>query len=278
MASNGDRIRMGDMSIDEAPSSALRYVACISYPRSGHHLIVRVLESYFKEAFRYCNYTYFKHHYEQPCEHCCLTFPCIDPRVSMTKNHDMELNGRWNKGIPKVVGVPHLVLIRNFLEAVVSDYNLYVRENPDSLATWYYFSKIKSGHYRRFARKWITGNDRLEKLTVCYEDLTSNPLSLFSEIITFFHPHEPLDLRRLQNSIDTAVMEDITPTGINRILDYGVRSKRNVEDFKYYDPEYFAKLEAVVSDTLMQLGYPLRFSSGSSISNSIKRFFWFSRC
>jgi hypothetical protein len=243
------------MSNESSAGSQLRYVACVSYPRSGHHLTVRVLKQYFKDSFKYCQY------YNKSCEECCQSFPCTDASVAMTKNHDMDLNRRMSTGIPQVPGVPYLILIRNFLEAAVSDFNLYLRQNEDSLEAWESFADRKLTFYQRFLHKWVLGRNDLEKLIVQYENLTMQPLEVFGQIISYFHPAEPLDEPRLQQIISDAVLEDVKPTGIEVIRQYGVHNRRRLEDFKYYDPRYFARLEARLSHELTQLGYTLRFAA-----------------
>ena len=108
------------MAAPTAHPSPLRYVACISYPRSGHHLTVRVLQQYFKHDFKYCQF------YNSQEGNCCQSFPCTDESVRMTKNHDMELNRPNAVGLQKQPEVPYLVLIRNFLEG--SGYEVKVLE------------------------------------------------------------------------------------------------------------------------------------------------------
>ncbi len=243
------------MSHDKSLAASLRYVACVSYPRSGHHLTVRVLKHYFNGAFKYCQF------YNKTCEDCCQSFPCTDPSVSMTKNHDMDLNRRLHTGLPKASGVPHLVLVRNFLEAVVSDYNLFLRQNDDTQQGWENFSQRKLLFYQRFINKWVLMDDGLEKLVVRYESLTTEPGRVFGQMIAYFHPPQPVDQDRLQRIIDEAVLEDVKPTGIEVIRKFGVRNRRRLEDFKYYDPQYFAQLESQLSAELNGLGYALRFAA-----------------
>jgi hypothetical protein len=243
------------MSHHRASPSPLRYVACVSYPRSGHHLTVRMLTHYFKEDFRYCQF------YNKTCEDCCQEFPCTDNSVSMTKNHDMDLNRPLSTGVVKQRGVPYLILIRNFLEAVVSDYNLFLRSNEDSREAWEGFSQRKLTFYKRFVDKWVLSDDGLEKLVVRYENLTARPLETFSEIVSFFHPPQAVDRVRLQRLIDDAVLEDVKPTGIEVIRQFGVRNRRRLEDFTHYDPGYFALLESQLSSELNQAGYARRFAA-----------------
>jgi hypothetical protein len=242
------------MSHNDASPTPLRYVACVSYPRSGHHLTVRLLSHYFKDAFRYCQY------YNQSCD-CCQSFPCTNPSVSMTKNHDMDLSRPLNTGIAKQPGVPYLVLIRSFLEAVVSDYSLFLRNHEDSREAWESFAQRKLQYYQRFLHKWVLRHDGLEKFVVRYERLTEDPLETFAEIINFFHPPQPVNRQHLQRLIDDAALEDAKPTGTEVIRQFGVRNRRRLEDFKHYDPQYFAVLELQLSSEMSQLGYPQRFAA-----------------
>ncbi|MDG2382815.1 MAG: sulfotransferase domain-containing protein [Pirellulaceae bacterium] len=239
--------------MENRSNNSLRYVACVSYPRSGHHLTAGVLRRYFADAFVYCQY------YQQDADACCQSFPCTNAKVTMTKNHDMDIAENEQSGIPQLPGVPYLVLLRNFLEAAVSDYHLYLRGHEDSCEAWRAFATRKSVFYRRFVNKWLNKSPELEILIVRYEDLTARPLQTYSKITEFFKPSEPIDTEHLQNVIKQSSLADVTPTGTNVIHQFGVRNRRKIEEFAHYDKEFFAELEASVADELAAVGYPLRF-------------------
>ena len=235
--------------------SPLRYVACISYPRSGHHLTVRVLQQYFKNDFKYCQF------YNSKEGNCCQSFPCTDETVRMTKNHDMDLNRPDATGLPKPKGVPYLILIRNFLEAVVSDYNLFLRRNEDTYDAWVGFSQRKVRYYKRFMQKWVLEDDGLEKHIISYETLTASPVEEFQRMIEFFRPPTPVDEARLERIVNGAVLEDVKPTGIDVIRNFGVKNRRKLQDFKYFDEHHFAELEAQLDQEFERVGYPRRFAA-----------------
>lgn len=242
------------MKSHDSECQSIRYVACVSYPRSGHHLTVRILSHYFGRDFKYCQY------YNEPAG-CCGNFPCTDSSVHLTKNHDMDLGKPLSLGLPKSNDVPYLVLVRNFLEAVVSDYNLYLRENEDTEDAWRQFSQRKSNFYQRFVNKWVLEDDGLEKLIMPYEKLTDDPIAEFSRMVQFFRPDQPIDRERLTRIVSDAVLEDVKPDKIDVIRKFGVRNRRKLEDFKYYDPVYFSELEAGLKTEFSQVGYPLRFAA-----------------
>jgi len=244
---------MADGSSTQTP---LRYVACVSYPRSGHHLTVRILGHYFGANFKYCRF------YATSSQECCQQFPCRDSSVTMTKNHDMDSISRQRQGVPKIADVPYLVLVRNFLEAVVSDYDLYLRSHEDTEEGWRAFAQRKSDFYRSFVDKWALSADGLEKLVVRYEDLTSDPLTEFRQIIDMFRPSQPLDISLLTQLIEDAHLEDVRPTETRVVQNFGVRSRRCIEQFRHFDEQFFGELEMLVSGQLTGLGYALRFAAG----------------
>jgi hypothetical protein len=214
---------------------------------------VRVLKKYFGDNLKYCQFN--------PAinKDCCQRCPCIDKSVTLTKNHDMDLERRLSWGLPKSPDTPYLILVRNFLEAVVSDYNMFLRRNEDSHQLWLDFSKRRLRYYERFVRKWVLSHDGIEKLIVSYEDLTADPLGSFRRIIEYFQPTEPIDWNRLSEIIESATLPDVRPTGVEMLRNFGVRNRRRVEDFQHYDPKYFAGLERRLTAVLLQTGYRLRY-------------------
>ena len=216
---------------------------------------MRVLQHYFKTDFKYCQF------YNSQQDNCCQSFPCTDETVTMTKNHDMDLNRRWSSGLPKSKEVPYLILIRNFLEAVVSDYNLFLRNNEDTQDAWVGFSKRKVRYYKAFMQKWVLADDDLEKHIVSYETLTGAPLDEFKRSIEFFRPPTPVDEAKLGRIINNAVLEDAKPTGIDVIRNFGVKNRRKLEEFKYFDEHHFAELEAQLDQEFERVGYALRFAA-----------------
>lgn len=191
----------------------------------------------------------------------------------MTKNHDMDIARDGQAGIPRDPKVPYLIQVRNFLEAVVSDYNLYLRSHEDSIDTWRTFASRKSDYYRRFIDKWVRESNDLETLVVRYEDLTARPAEMFRQITEFFTPPELIDEARLQRVITESNLSDVTPTGTKLIRQFGVKNRRRIDDFHHYDAAFFTELETSVADVLTSLGYSLRYRQPSEPS----KVGWFAR-
>ena len=89
----------------------IRYVAGVSWPRSGHHLVQRLLQGYFGP---HLSYDMFYH----PELDCCRVFPCTRGRVHFSKNHDWDLSGVMSAGLP------YLIQYRSAAAAAVSDFEL----------------------------------------------------------------------------------------------------------------------------------------------------------
>ena len=83
----------------------MRNIQNITFPRSGHHLIERCIESLFLEEFHYCDY--YRH---------CRQIPCSDPKTTFQKNHDFKLSLSQDKRFH------YLVQYRNPLQAIASWY------------------------------------------------------------------------------------------------------------------------------------------------------------
>lgn len=239
------------------PSRSLCYVACVSYPRSGQHLTQRVLADYFGPRFRYCEF-----HQVQAGE-CCKAFPCRNPAVVMSKNHDFGLVGWLGRGVRPQLGVRHLVLIRSYLEAAVSEYEMLRRANPaeeDSRGAWLRFARARVRYYRRFVTKWFLDGGRPGCHRVRYEDLTARPLVVLQEIVRLFDPDQPIDIGRLQACIDGVSAVSVDPGPFALVPGQGVRNRRRLEDFRWFDADDFATIERPLGSLLARCGYPLRFN------------------
>lgn len=237
--------------------SSLCHVAGVSYPRSGHHVTQRVLDAYFGPRFRYCEF------YRVQAGECCKAYPCRNPAVVMSKNHDFGLIGWLGRGVRPHPGVRHLVLIRRYLEAAVSEYEMIRRANPaadDSRDAWRGFARSRVRYYRRFVTKWFLDGERRACHRVRYEDLTARPLAVLQEIVRLFDPDQPVDIGRLQACIDGVSAASVGPGPFALVPGQGVRDRRRLEDFRWFDADDFAAIERPLGSVLERCGYPPRFN------------------
>lgn len=219
----------------EDRKSAPRPVVGVSWPRSGHHLLVRLLQAYFAGSFHYCDF------YPDVTE-CCRACPCKWGRT-FTKNHDFDLM------VPKLVGRPYLVQYRSFLPSVISNYELYVfNGNDDNPRMFRCFLEDQLERYRAFVEKWCDASDGVEKCLVKYEDLTSSPMPTLTRIVEFFAPGSVVDRARAEGVLSSAGSEKIERGSRWFVPDAGLHSARSVETFRYYDSAYFERIRSEVRE------------------------------
>lgn len=188
------------------------FIQCVSIPRSGHHLLVNLLRSYYREddgrtdRFSYCG------HYGT-----CRTHPCscyarrlrrfardrTEPQLMLQKSHDRRMPYPQVEGEPRFwklvtdepeleVGTdhPNLIQIRDPVMSTISDYRMSCGEftSPEK---WFRFAE-EGMHYRRaFLEKWILGNPHLHSgryQVLRYEDLIERPSAELERVVRHLSP------------------------------------------------------------------------------------------
>lgn len=220
----------------------LRYFIGVSWPRSGHHVLVRILNDYFGERFGYCEY------YE-PSD-CCKSVPCERAgTITLSKNHDRESD------LPISDGGRYLIQYREFCPSVVSDFELYVRNTgKDSAKSFRRFAEKRIEKYLRFMARWATAEGtNADFIRISYEQMTKFPAETIGPVVGMFAPNEPLDRGRLVSSIESA--ERITVKhGIERPeVELGVYAGRKISAFRYFDEDYFNKLDELTRSSYEEM-------------------------
>jgi len=221
----------------ERCSTPLRYVAGISWPRSGHHLLVRLMSDYFGDAFNYCEF--YTEHLD-----CCRQFPCTRAKsVSFSKNHDFALD------VSTAENVPYLVQYRNFFNSVVSEFELHIRVHGADCDTKEEFEKhsvAKARQFKRFRQKWVDCDTRANVLLVPFEDLISNTEALASLCIQHFMPGTDVDLERLREVISNVDGEKVENCAITKLPNIGVHKSRDFRAFRHYDDQWHETISAIL--------------------------------
>lgn len=210
----------------------LRYVAGVSWPRSGHHLLVRFFDSYFGRRFLYCDFY-------PPETDCCRSFPCKwQDRITFSKNHDFEL------GITRTADVPYLVQYRTFWPSVVSNYELFLLAGQeDSKELFQLFARDRLPAYLGFHEKWIEQPEPERMLIIKYEDLVADPFQHLVSVVRYCSPTEFVNLNRIAATIASIAAQTIIDRRDVILPEAGIVSPRKVEKFRYYDADFFAALE-----------------------------------
>lgn len=211
-------------------SSADLTTQCISFPRSGHHLLVTMLYSYYSDRHQsITDHTYLSapnFHYCEFYQH-CKQIPCSDPQTTLQKNHDLSL---------QVIPSKHynyIIQYRSPLPAIVSWYEFSVLHNEydlatrDSQAEWQKFALQKIKFWKEWKKKWITSDSYQRALLLSYEELTRSPAESLKKVLAVLHGDvEQIDAELVEKTVQQVDVED----------------KRDVKEFTYYDPTFFEEL------------------------------------
>ena len=171
----------------------------ISFPRSGQHLVERLLKDaykYYDLDFSYCEFY-----------NCCRQAPCSNGSL-FTKNHDFEVS------LPIKDEYRYLVLYRrDELRQIEAWFRMefyppsaptyrdcpspdYTR--PQMFRRFVNFVQLKRTYFENFRRKWVEKNNRSNCLLVEYYDLVAQPCVFLSKVLEFFNPNRDFDKEEIQ--------------------------------------------------------------------------------
>jgi len=226
------------ISTPETTEPSLNYVIGVSWPRSGHHLLVRLLKRALGEEFSYCPH-YSKRVLGTVKRKCCDSSICSNRgNVHFCKNHDSSLL------VPKVPGMRYLVQYRNFLPAMVSNFELHVKSGKEDSEKMFRKNSLRQAkRYRKFIQKWVQSPDTdLIKMVLRYEDLTAKPEACLASAVKFFGLEQEIPQRRLQRIVERAEKHSNHQGAPVVTPGFGVKNTRKIEEFRYYDPKWFEEL------------------------------------
>lgn len=213
------------------PAIAYPFVACVHWPRSGHHLLVRLLGAVLGERFGYCSF-----YGHQEDQRCCGRFPCTKPGVSFAKQHDIGFS--WP--VPKD-GRPLLVQYRRFDEAVLSSFEVRLSQKllTDTEEDFRKLAREHAKTYRKFVSKWVE-RDIPNRHILRYDDLIERPHETMVAVLALFGAEDHAD--RIEAAV--ASVDHVTRKGAGPVIQRsrGVVNESNVDAFRYYDKAFFNKL------------------------------------
>jgi len=142
-----------------------------------------------------------------------------------------------------VPGLRHLVQYRSFVPSVVSNFELHVRGGgEDSPQAFRVFARSEFGRYRAFMRKWVESDFARSQFILRYEDFMADPAGQLARALACFDPATPVDAARVTEAVRNIAAERVTAEQIVRQDKAGVRERRKVEEFRYYDKDLFQQL------------------------------------
>lgn len=206
------------------------YVMGVSWPRSGHHLLARLLRLYYGATFTYCGF------YGQAG--CCGQAPCARAGdIRYSKNHDFD------GALPQDAGHRYLIQTRAFAPSVVSNFELYLREGgTDDMASFARFASAQFTAWRAFQDKWVTSDFASTQTVIPYEALIRDPMVALRYALGCFDDTAP-NPERLHAAIAQVDGEEVAHRRIRPRPGTGVHPPRDVTQFRHYDARLFGYLD-----------------------------------
>jgi hypothetical protein len=203
------------------PDTPRRGVQGVSYPRSGHSLLVQFLKTYIGPGFHYCEY------YTG-----CRQWPCVNQGNHFQKNHDFGLS------LPVSRDRPLLVQYRSPLYSIASNFLLVGDQMPErfTLAGWERYAIVSITAWRQWVHKWVLGLDHKDALLLNYDDVVRQPEPYLSRTLLFFGiKPDPTRLR--------AVVEQME-----------VRRRTVAHGFPFYDADFLRWVEHHATEEMGAIG------------------------
>ncbi|MEN8683759.1 hypothetical protein [Marivita sp.] len=206
------------------------YVIGVSWPRSGHHLLARLLRLYYGPSFTYCGF------YGQT--ECCGQVPCTRAgAIRYSKNHDFD------GAVPQDGAQRYLIQTRAFAPSVVSNFELYLREGgTDDAPSFTRFASAQFTAWRAFQDKWVYSDFARSQTVIPYEALIRDPTLALTYALSSFGDPDP-DPSRLRRAIAWVDGEEVAQRRITPRPGSGVHPPRDVTQFRHYDTKLFGHLD-----------------------------------
>ena len=211
----------------------------ISYPRSGHHLLVDSLLKYYGNSFKGRSWEVITKRAGKLC-YCPESgiarrsnFNCINKDVNLKKDHDLNLDLEID---PKY---KYIVLYRHPFKSIISSFFIGKNKYGDKLSRedfFTHFLPIKLKYWRGFTYKWVR-DDSDHKMHITYVNLVDDFEDTVKKVVQFLQSEEEIDEERIKK--------------VHVNMD--VRRRKDIRDFDFYDEERFRELEKPLLDDFKRL-------------------------
>jgi hypothetical protein len=203
----------------------------VSWPRSGHHMLVRLLQLYFGTDFGYCDF-YGGKPWVDEIDTCCGQIPCAHAeRIWLTKNHDFDLD------LAQIEGQRYLIQYRDFAPSVISNFELYVRNGgPDTPLSFRRFASGEFSRYLGFIERWVRSDFVRDQLALNYSTFLSDPQTELARAVAFIRPDMAIDTDRIAEAIATVDGQEVKQGKVTTLHKSGVHPERALTDFRHHTP------------------------------------------
>lgn len=230
----------------------MKTITVITFPRSGQHLLIWILQKYFSKNPEFNGHNPQKvvkagdfYACQRGGNNHCDFYPCADLRTTYQAQHLVySFDGRFDTPIENK-SANYLLQYRNPIYSVLS---LVGYGNEGTVRTPEEYLEIIIDTvfwWRIWVNRWVIPYVSLNasnRLLVKYEDLVNNPKNTIPKVIKYIEPNEEIDFELLDKVIANL---DICP-------------KHGIEEYKYYPEQkkLLQVLEKVAEKELDRLHLP----------------------
>jgi hypothetical protein len=142
----------------------------VTYPRSGHHIMLGLLDTFLNVSDNYCEFYECKNNRNETISCCSAGLPWRKKNNScgagrkLIKTHDFDLD------VPYQEDCNYLIQLRNPLLSISSWYELE-KKKGGAVVEWSVFLEDKFNFWLGFTDKWLSLRDRNNILVVSYDSL-----------------------------------------------------------------------------------------------------------
>ncbi len=213
-----------------------RKVVSVSIPRSGHHMLQRILSAYFEPRFHYCE-TYL-------AADCCRTFPCRrdhgENAVFLQKTHD------FNGKVPILRHALYLVQVRHIVPQTLSYFDYWLSHEStaglDSEEAFGAFALDRLRRYKSFFGRWVRRPAESNIRLLVYERVMQNPIDEFAGVVEVLDDGR-VDRTRLMSAVEREQ----------------VALRRDIRRHRYYGSDVLRFIENEAAREIAFLGLPRLF-------------------
>ena len=181
-----------------------------SIPRSGHHVIMNIIQDYAKSCdlvFSYCEF--YSHLKATHPPHHCTNYPDCNSSL-IVKTHDFELNPKcdiveWREKIEIKEDHKYFVLyrrdeVRQF-EAWYRHFKQNNNKDKHDYSDFINFVQTNVEYYQAFKKKWV-GTSHENVIAFTYEDFIQKPVSILKQMINVIYSDHKCNMVKLKAIIN----------------------------------------------------------------------------
>lgn len=199
-----------------------QHIMLVTFPRSGHHLLVALVNDYAKLQnlpFSYCEFygCHTKQGEDKNIHKICTQNNCSDTCCVLTKNHDFGLNPycpvpEWTDPVTINANKRYIILYR---QDPVKQFEAWYRhfkacntppnikydarkETYNDFVENFYVYNID--YYDAFIKKWVTSKNK-NVYAFTYESLVENTMIQLTSILNIIYPYHNVNVVNLRNVI-----------------------------------------------------------------------------